>query len=126
MTTRPRPLSPHLQVYRLPLLAVLSITHRITGVGLVAGLVVLAWWLCAAAQGPAAFNAAQDLLGSPIGLLALFGWTVALFFHLAHGVRHLLWDAGWGYALPKAYVSGKAAIVVTAAMTLIVWIAALA
>lgn len=126
MTTRNRPLSPHLQIYRLPLLALMSITHRITGVGLVLGLFLLAWWLGAAASGPEAFAAAQDFLGSPIGYLLLFGWTVALFFHLGHGIRHLLWEAGWGFELPQAYASAKVALVATVALTLVVWIAGLA
>lgn len=125
MTTRNRPLSPHLQIYRLPLLALMSITHRITGVGLVVGLVALAAWLGAAASGPAAFAAVQSFFGSPIGLLLLFGWSVALFFHLGHGVRHLLWDSGWGFELPQAYASAKVSLAFTAALTLVAWIAAL-
>ncbi|HLO77133.1 MAG TPA: succinate dehydrogenase, cytochrome b556 subunit [Magnetospirillum sp.] len=123
MTTRNRPLSPHLQIYRLPLLALMSITHRITGVALVVGLVALAAWLGAAASGPAAFAAAQSLFGSPIGYLLLLGWSVALFFHLGHGVRHLLWDSGWGFELPQAYASAKVSLGVTAVLTVVTWIA---
>jgi succinate dehydrogenase / fumarate reductase cytochrome b subunit len=126
MTTRNRPLSPHLQIYKLPLLALLSISHRITGCGLVAGLVVLAYFLGAAAYGPAAYAQAVSLIGSPIGLLALFGWTVCLFFHLGHGIRHLLWDSGWGFEIPKAYASGKVVLVATAVLTVVAWIAGLA
>lgn len=125
MTTRNRPLSPHLQIYRLPLLALMSITHRITGIGLVIGLVALAAWLGAAASGPAAFAVAQSFFGSPIGYLLLFGWSVALFFHLGHGIRHLLWDSGWGYELPQAYASAKVSLVATVVLTLVAWIAAL-
>lgn len=125
MPKRERPLSPHLQVYRLPLLALLSITHRLTGVALVAGLFVLAWWLGAAAYGPEAFGRVQAVLGSPIGLFALFGWTVALFFHLVNGIRHLFWDAGWGYEIPEAYASGKAAMAATATLTALAWAAGL-
>lgn len=126
MTTRNRPLSPHLQVYRLPLLALMSIAHRITGVGLVMGLVVLAFWLGSAASGPEAFATAQNLLGSPIGYLLLFGWTVALFFHLSHGIRHLLWDSGWGFEIPQAYASAKVALIATAVLTVVAWVAGLA
>lgn len=126
MTTRNRPLSPHLQVYRLPLLALMSIAHRITGVGLVAGLVALAAWLGAAASGPEAFAVYQGFFGSPIGYLLLLGWTVALFFHLSHGIRHLLWDSGWGFEIPQAYASAKVAIAATAVLTLVAWIAGLA
>ncbi|MBC7950966.1 MAG: succinate dehydrogenase, cytochrome b556 subunit [Rhodospirillaceae bacterium] len=126
MTTRNRPLSPHLQIYRLPLLALVSITHRITGVGLVVGLVVLAYWLGSAASGPEAFATAQSLFGSPIGYLLLFAWTVALFFHLCHGIRHILWDTGWGYELPQAYASAKVALIAAAVLTVIAWVAGLA
>jgi succinate dehydrogenase / fumarate reductase cytochrome b subunit len=122
MTTRNRPLSPHLQIYRLPLLALMSITHRITGVGLVVGLFVLAWWLCAAAGGAASFNAAQGLLGSFLGKFFLFCWSLALFYHLSHGVRHLLWDSGWGFELDKAYLSARVALVATVVLTLLAWI----
>jgi len=125
MTTRNRPLSPHLDIYRLPLLAIMSITHRITGVGLVLGQLGLAWWLGAAASGPEAFAAAQGFLGSFIGYVLLFGWSVALFFHLGHGVRHLLWEAGWGYELPQAYASAKVSLGVTAILTVVAWLAAL-
>lgn len=126
MTTRNRPLSPHLQIYRLPLLAIMSITHRITGVGMVVGLFLLAWWLGSAAAGAEAFESAQDLIGSPLGYLLLFGWTVALFFHLGHGIRHLLWETGWGFELPQAYLSAKVSLAATAVLTLIAWIAGLA
>ncbi|MBC7906072.1 MAG: succinate dehydrogenase, cytochrome b556 subunit [Rhodospirillaceae bacterium] len=126
MTTRNRPLSPHLQIYRLPLLALISITHRITGMGLVLGLVVLAYWLGSAASGPEAFATAQSFLGSPIGYVLLFGWTVALFFHLCHGIRHILWDTGWGYEIPQAYASAKVALVAAAVLTVVAWVAGLA
>lgn len=122
MTTRNRPLSPHLQIYRLPLLAIMSISHRITGVGLVLGLFGLAWWLCAAASGPEAFAAAQGLVGSFFGKLFLFGFTVALFFHFSHGIRHLIWDAGKGFELDKAYLTAKIALGATAALTILAWI----
>ena len=126
MTTRNRPLSPHLDIYRLPLLAIMSITHRITGVGLVLGLFLLAWWLGAAASGAEAFAAAQNFMGSFGGYILLFGWTVALFFHLGHGIRHLLWEAGWGYEIPQAYASAKVALAATAVLTVVAWIAGLA
>lgn len=126
MATRNRPLSPHLQVYRLPLLALMSITHRITGVGLAFGLLLLCWWLAAAAFGPGAFAVVQGFMGSFLGYLILFGFTVALFYHLCNGIRHLLWDTGWGYEIPQAYGSGKAVIAATAVLTVVAWIAALA
>ncbi|MBR9972016.1 succinate dehydrogenase, cytochrome b556 subunit [Magnetospirillum sulfuroxidans] len=126
MSTRNRPLSPHLDIYRLPLLAIMSITHRITGVGLVIGLFALTWWLCAAANGPEYFSFVQAVFGSFLGKLFLFGWTLALFFHLSHGIRHLLWDSGWGFEIPQAYLSAKVALVAAVALTVIAWIIGLA
>jgi len=121
MTSRTRPLSPHLQVYRLPLLAKMSITHRAAGVALSFGLILLAYWLGAAAYGPAAYATAASLIGSPIGYLVLFGFTVALYYHLTNGIRHLLWDAGWGFEIPQAYKSGYIVLVATAALTVVTW-----
>jgi len=117
-----RPLSPHLQVYRLPLLAMLSILHRATGVVLTLGGFVLVWWLMAAAAAePRHFALVQSLLGSWIGRTALLGWTFSLFYHLANGVRHLYWDTGRGYDLATAQRSGYAMLVVSAALTLAAW-----
>lgn len=92
-----RPLSPHLQIYRLPPTAIFSITHRVTGVILVAGLFVLTLLLIGLASGPAMFEAWQSALQSPVGRALLWGWLFSLFFHLCHGVRHLLWDIGHGF-----------------------------
>lgn len=92
-----RPLSPHLQVYRLPLTAWVSITHRATGVFLSFGLVLMVLFLMAIAQGPESFETAQSVLRSFLGRLFLWGWIYALLFHLVHGVRHLAWDTGHGF-----------------------------
>src|SRR5258708_21896065 len=97
-----RPLSPHLQVYRPQLTSVLSITHRATGVALAIGTLLLVWWLLAAATGPEQFAVVQAVLGSWIGRLLLLGWTWALFYHLANGIRHLFLDAGRGLELKPA------------------------
>ncbi|OIR06207.1 succinate dehydrogenase cytochrome b556 subunit [mine drainage metagenome] len=121
MTSRTRPLSPHLQVYRLPLLALMSITHRATGVALAAGMLLLAFWLGAAAHGPASYAFAAAVIGSPIGYLVLFGFTVALYYHLCNGIRHLLWDSGWGFELPRAYKSGYIVLAATAILTVLTW-----
>jgi succinate dehydrogenase / fumarate reductase cytochrome b subunit len=118
-----RPLSPHLQVYRPQLTSALSILHRITGVGLALGAVVLVWWLVAAASSPQYFDTVQSVLGSWLGRLFLFGWTVALFFHLANGVRHLWWDSGRGLNLPSVYRTGYMTLAATAALTLGTWVA---
>lgn len=122
--TAARPLSPHLQIYRWQLTMLLSIAHRATGLALVAGTLLLAWWIIAAAAGPDAFAAAQAFIGSWFGRLLLFGWSLSLFFHLAAGIRHLFWDAGYGYEIATAYRSGYAVIAATAVLTLAAWIAA--
>jgi len=118
-----RPLSPHLQIYEWQLTWILSILHRIAGVALALGTLLLLWWLIAAAAGPGPFAAAQDFMGSWLGRLLLFGWTAAFFFHLANGIRHLAWDAGFGFELPAAYRSGWAVVALTALSTLGSWIA---
>jgi len=121
MNQTDRPLSPHLQVYRPQLTSILSITHRATGVMLGAGSVVLALWLLALAGGPASFARAQAILGSLPGKLLMFLFTYALLYHLCNGVRHLFWDAGYGFELDTVYASGKAVVVVSAVLTLLVW-----
>jgi succinate dehydrogenase / fumarate reductase cytochrome b subunit len=123
MSSSRRPLSPHLQIYRWQYTSVLSILHRITGVALAVGTLLLVYWLVATAAGPDAFATAQGFIGSILGRLMLFGWTVALFYHLANGIRHLLWDAGRGFELRTAYASGWAVVIATAALSLIAWIA---
>lgn len=123
MTAQDRPLSPHLQVYRPQLTSILSIVHRLTGLALTAGTLLFAYWLVATASGEAAYATASAVIGSFIGRLFLFGWSVALFYHLCNGVRHLFWDAGYGYELPAAYRSGYAVLAATGALTLISWIA---
>lgn len=122
MPTHDRPLSPW-HIYRPQLTSVLSISHRITGVALAVGTLLLVYWLIAAAQGPEAFATAQALIGSWIGRLLLFGWTVALFYHLANGIRHLVWDTGLWFDLPSVYASGWGVLIVTALLTIITWIA---
>ncbi len=94
MRSADRPLSPHLQIYRWQLTSVLSILHRATGVALSAGTILLVWWLVAAASGPEAYEGVQEFLGSWLGLLLLFGWSLSLFYHLCNGIRHLVWDTG--------------------------------
>ena len=116
-----RPLSPHLQVYRPQLTSVLSITHRTTGVALAVGTLLLVWWLLAAATGPEQFAVVQGILGSSIGRLLLLGWSWALFYHLANGIRHLFWDAGRGLELKTAYRSGWLVVLASIALTLVTW-----
>ena len=123
MSHQDRPLSPHLQVYRPQMTSMLSILHRITGVALGAGMLLLVYWLVATAAGATAYETARGLIGSWFGRLLLFGWTVALFYHLANGIRHLFWDIGIGLELRTAYRSGYAVLVATAVLTLASWIA---
>ncbi len=122
MDTGGRPLSPHLQVYKPQLTSLLSILHRITGVALAGGTLLLVWWLIAAATGTDAFNSVQTVIGSWIGRLFLFGWSFALFYHLCNGIRHLFWDMGRGYELPTVTASGWAVVIISIALTGIAWV----
>lgn len=121
-----RPLSPHLQVYRWPLSMALSILHRATGVALAVGTVLLTWWLVAAASSDDVFDRAQWFMGSALGLLLLFGWSAALIFHFFAGIRHLAWDAGFGFDPPVYNTTGWAVIIATVICTVLVWIIGLA
>jgi succinate dehydrogenase / fumarate reductase cytochrome b subunit len=122
MDTGGRPLSPHLQVYKPQITSVLSILHRITGVALAAGTLLLVWWLIAAAIGPGYFGTVQAVIGSWIGRLLLFGWSFALFYHLCNGIRHLFWDMGRGFELPTVAASGWAVVIVSIALTAAAWV----
>jgi succinate dehydrogenase / fumarate reductase, cytochrome b subunit len=118
-----RPLSPHLQVYdMLQMTSALSISHRITGVIWTVGAVVMVWWLVAAASGPDAFAAVQWFLGSLLGILLLMGVTGAAWYHTLAGIRHLAWDAGWGYDIPTVYKSGRAVLIGTGVLTGLTWL----
>ena len=123
MASENRPLSPHLQVYKPQITSVLSILHRTTGVSLGVGTLLLAWWLIAAAAGAEAFETAQAFIGSVIGRILLFGFTIALFYHLSNGIRHLVWDAGYGFELSTVAKSGWAVLIATVVLTLLAWVA---
>lgn len=116
MATRPRPLSPHLQVYRPMYTMVTSITHRATGCALALGLGLLAWWLLALASGPAAYARVRAILGSPLGFIALAGLVLAFWYHFCNGLRHLNWDLGRG--LEKASARRSASVVAVATLAL--------
>lgn len=126
MASANRPLSPHIQVYRPQITSVMSILHRATGVFLVFGTLFLTWWLTAAVYGPAEFDTAQGFLGSWFGHLLLWGFTFALFYHLANGIRHLLWDFGWGFELSQLKLSGMVTVGAAVVLTLVTLIAAYA
>jgi len=121
-----RPLSPHLQTYdMLQLTSSMSISHRITGIAWVFGLVMLVWWLVAAAAGDAAFAQVQWFLTSWLGLFGQVLMTAALWYHTLNGVRHLAWDAGFGFAMPAVYRTGHAVLVGTVILTALTWIIAI-
>ena len=123
--SRPRPLSPHLSVWRFQLPAIMSISHRISGVILASGTVLLSVWLLALASGPQGFALVQGLFGHPLGQLVLFGYSVLLFYHGCNGVRHLGWDLGKGLTMPAVYRSGAAVLVLACLLTAALWAAVL-
>lgn len=122
---RQRPLSPHLQIYRPVISMVMSIFHRITGTMLYLGIIVLAWWLIAAASGPEYYAVAMDWIGSPIGYLILVGLSWAVFHHALGGLRHFLWDTGRGFAIPTVLRLSWATILGSLTLTALFWAAML-
>ncbi|WNJ90823.1 succinate dehydrogenase, cytochrome b556 subunit [Bosea sp. 685] len=121
-----RPLSPHLQIYRWSWTMAMSVVHRGTGCALYAGTVLIAAWLVAAASGPAAFETAQAIAGSILGRLVLFGYSFALLHHMVGGLRHFVWDMGYGYEPETRMNLAKYSVVVSGGLTLLVWILAYA
>ena len=122
MTSSNRPLSPHLQVYRPQLTSILSITHRATGMALSFGIILLIAWILATAAGENYFNTVNSIITSWFGKLVLVGFTWALFYHLCNGVRHLFWDAGFGFELSTVYKSGYATVAASVLLTAAAWI----
>jgi len=111
--TRQRPLSPHLQIYRWPATMATSIVHRATGVALTAGMAGLAWWLMALATGPDQYDFFTSIARTPLGQLVIFGFIWSLAFHFLNGIRHLVWDVGYGFS-PKVANRISVLIVLTA------------
>jgi succinate dehydrogenase / fumarate reductase cytochrome b subunit len=120
-----RPLSPHLQIYRPMLTMMMSIVHRITGIALYFGTVIVAWWFLAAAAGPNGYAKFEWFAGSIIGRLILFGYTWALIHHALGGIRHLIWDAGRGFGPSEREWLAAANLIGSIAITVILWIIAL-
>lgn len=114
-----RPLSPHLSIYKPEWTMVLSISHRIAGVGLTLGAMLVCWWLLAAATGPEYFALVDGFLTSIVGNLILIGSTFALWYHFCNGVRHLIWDAGYGFDLDAARKSGLIAVGAAVALSVL-------
>ena len=120
-----RPLSPHLQVYRWQLTSVLSILHRATGIALSVGALYLATWVIYAAANPTAYALLQSFNTSILGRIVLGGWLFCAFYHLCNGIRHLFWDAGYGFELKDAYRSGWIVVAVALVATVVSWIVGL-
>lgn len=118
---RPRPLSPHLGIYRFTLTMAMSIAHRITGIGLYVGVLLLAWFLIAASMDASAFGAFSAFIRSILGRLILFGFSWSLFHHLFGGIRHLIWDAGYGLDDPLREYLALATLVGGFLLTMLVW-----
>ena len=116
-----RPLSPHLGIYRWQLTMTLSIVHRATGVALAVGTILVCALLIGLAAGPESFNAVRGFRASPFGIVLLIGWTWSLFFHLCNGIRHLMWDIGWGFEIPRAYATGWTVVTLSLLLTIATW-----
>lgn len=121
-TTQQRPLSPHLQIYKPQLTSILSILHRLTGIGLTLAAFGLVYWLWALAMGPEHYQVALRLFQSPFGKILLFSATFAFYYHLTNGIRHLVWDLGYGYDLLTIYRSGWSVITISILLTLYTWL----
>ena len=121
-----RPLSPHLQVYRWQVQMVTSILHRATGIVLSVGSLLIAYGMIALATGEASWNEVRDCAGSVLGMLVLIGWSWALAFHLINGIRHLLQDAGWGYAITTFVRNSWISVIGSFVLTAAIWAVVLA
>lgn len=119
---RPRPLSPHIQVYKFMLTYVMSGFHRVTGLVLYFGFILVAWWLIAAAAGPNAYAWVEWFMGTIIGRLVLLGFTWGLLHHMLGGVRHLIWDMGKGFEPAEREFLALATIVGSISLTIVVWV----
>ena len=116
------PVSPHLQIYRMPLTALLSITHRLTGIFLALGSVLLIWILAAAAQGAEAYAVVIPHFQAWYGQIFLLGFLFSLYLHFCNGIRHLFWDVGYGFELETVDLTAKIAIAVALVLTVATWL----
>lgn len=121
MSDHNHPLSPHLQIYRLPLTAILSITHRITGVVLAIGSLLLVWVLAAAAHSAEYYALLAGQLQAWYGQVFLLGFLFSLYLHFCNGIRHLFWDVGYGFELETVDITTKLAIAMAVVLTLVTW-----
>lgn len=116
-----RPLSPHLMIYKPQLTSIMSITHRATGTALALGSLLVVWWIVALATGAEYYNFVQSILTSWFGQLVLFGFTVAVFYHLSNGIRHLFWDFGYNLTIEGVHRSGYMVLASTVILTALTW-----
>ena len=120
---KPRPLSPHLQVYRPQLTSVMSIMHRASGAILATGSLLVALWLVALAAGATFFNLLADAMLHPLGQFVMFGYSLALVYHGLNGIRHLMWDLRIGLEIKQVYQSGYLVLGLTVLVTAALWLA---
>lgn len=116
-----RPLSPHIFIYKPMLTMMLSMIHRITGAALYFGTALLVWWLIALASSGEAFATVTWFMGTPIGLLIMFGYTWALFHHMVGGIKHFMWDFGKAFELDTVELVAKIAVAIPIILTILVW-----
>ena len=120
-----RPLSPHVGIYKWQVSNTLSILHRATGIFLSLGSLALVAWIVATALGQSSYDTVLSILSSPLGLLVLFGQSFAFFYHLANGIRHLVWDAGYGFDKQGSQKSGWVAFIASLLVTIVFWLGVL-
>ena len=119
---RQRPRSPHLQIYKPQITSVLSILHRGTGIVLSIGSIILVLWIVTLTLGESTYLMYSNIINNWFGKFIIFGFTFALFYHLSNGIRHLFWDAGYGYDLNHAYISGISVIISSLLLTSMTWL----
>ena len=120
--SKPRPLSPHLQIYKWQLTSIMSIGHRASGIALSLGSFLIVIWLVTLATGPELFSHVNKVISHWFGQLVLFGFSVVLFYHMLNGVRHLSWDLGYGFDLTTVYKTGYSVLITAIILTTITWL----
>jgi succinate dehydrogenase / fumarate reductase cytochrome b subunit len=120
--SKPRPLSPHLQIYSWQLTSLMSIGHRASGVALAFGTMLIVFWLVALASGPEWFGIISNIISHWFGQFVLFGYSAALFYHLLNGIRHISWDIGYGFEMNTVYRTGYAVLITAVILTSITWL----
>lgn len=117
----PRPLSPHLQIYRVTWTMAMSVLHRATGIALYGGALVMVWWVMAAASGPGAYAYFTAVAGSWFGVLVLIGLTWVLMHHTMGGIRHLVWDMGYALDREGRFLWARGSLIASVVLTVLVW-----